>query len=187
MNIALCLTTGRIGLIPVFVLVYYLPFSWAHFAAACIFGFAALTDLLDGILARRLGLSTRFGAFLDPVADKLLVVIALVIVAVQVHQLYMTLPVCIIICRELIVSSLREWMAELGKGAGLKVSMVAKFKTAVQMMALGCLILYQPGDHSWFLLLGTLLMYLAVALTLWSMGEYIKVAMPDLTSSLKKQ
>ena len=187
MNIALRLTITRIGLIPLFVLAYYLPFTWAHFAAAGIFGFAAFTDWLDGLLARRLGLSTRFGAFLDPVADKLLVVIALVMIAVQVHELYMTLPVCIIICRELIVSSLREWMAELGKNTGLKVTLVAKLKTAVQMMAIVCLMLYRPGDHTWFLFVGTLLMYLAVALTLWSMGEYIKIAMPDLTLSLKKQ
>jgi len=186
MNIALCLTTARIVLIPLFVAVYYLPFAWAHLVAAGIFAFAAFTDWLDGLLARRLNIVTRFGAFLDPVADKLLVVIALVIIAVQVHHLYMTLPVCIIICRELVVSSLREWMAELGKSAGLKVTMVAKIKTTVQMIALLCLVIYQPGGSVWLLILGTTLIYVAVALTLWSMGEYIKIAMPDLTLSLKK-
>jgi CDP-diacylglycerol---glycerol-3-phosphate 3-phosphatidyltransferase len=187
MNIALWLTTGRIILIPLFVVIYYLPFAWSHWFAAGVFIFAALTDWLDGLLARRLNLATRLGAFLDPVADKLLVVIALVIIAVQVHQLYMTLPVCVIICRELIVSSLREWMAELGKSAGLKVTMVAKFKTAVQMIALICLLVYRPDFAPWLLWVGTAMMYVAVTLTLWSMGEYIKIAMPDLTLSLKKQ
>ncbi len=187
MNVALALTTMRLLLVPLLVLVYYMPFHNSHCIAAVIFALASITDWLDGYLARKLNLTTRMGEFLDPVADKLLVLITSILIAAQVHTFYMTIAVSVIVARELIVSALREWMAEMGKSAGLKVTMVAKIKTALQMIAMITLLLYQPGGPFWILPLGTLLLYIAVFLTLWSMAKYLKVAMPDLTLALKKQ
>lgn len=184
MNIALILTIARIGLIPLLCLAYY--FSGGGIVSASIFALAAFTDWIDGLLARQFNMRTSFGAFLDPVADKLLVVITLVMVTSQYHSIFVTLPACVIISREIIVSSLREWMAELGKSAGMRVTFVAKIKTTVQMAALVAILLYHPSGPLWILWLGMSLMYIAVALTLWSMGQYIRIAMPDLTSSLKR-
>ena len=114
-NIPTCLTLFRVVLIPFFVLAFYLPFHWAPFATALLFVIAAVTDWFDGFLARRWKQTTRFGAFLDPVADKVMVAMALVLVAEYFHARWITLPAATMIAREIIISALREWMAEIGK------------------------------------------------------------------------
>jgi len=171
------LTLLRILLIPVFVLVFYLPFSWAHVTAATIFGIACFTDWLDGYLARVLKQTSLFGAFLDPIADKLAVAIALVLLVGEKHFPFMTLPAAIIVGREIVISGLREWMSELGKRASVAVSYVGKIKTGVQMASLILLIAFGP-EKSWLGVLGYICLYLAAGLTLWSMFAYIRLAWP---------
>ncbi len=183
MNVPLFFTSLRLLGIPVFAIFFFLPFSWAHLAAVIVFVVAAVTDWLDGYLARSLSQATDFGAFLDPVADKLLVGVALVLVVGQHYVNYLSIPAAIIICREIAISALREWMAELGKRASIAVSVVAKIKTALQMLALMLLIWYTPSVKAWLLWFGSSLLWLAAALTLWTMIIYIKVAWPDLTTS----
>ncbi len=134
------LTLLRIVLIPVLVLTFYLPWQWSNFASAAVFGLAALTDWLDGWIARRYGMSSAFGAFLDPVADKLMVATALFLI-VQGHPTpWMAFWAAVIVGREIAVSALREWMAELGQRATVKVAAIGKFKTVVQMVAILCLL-----------------------------------------------
>ncbi len=136
MNIPNMLTLFRIALIPVFVLVFFLPFHWSYMASAVIFVLASLTDWLDGYLARRLDQSTSFGAFLDPVADKLMVVIALVLLVTQQDTVWFTVPALVVVGREILVSALREWMAEIGKRTSVAVSYLGKVKTFLQMIAI---------------------------------------------------
>ncbi len=174
------LTLGRIALIPVFVLAYYLPPPWAGAVATWIFVAAALTDWLDGYLARRMHLTSSLGAFLDPVADKLMVATALVVVLQADPRLWLVLPVMVIIGREITISALREWMAEIGERAQVAVSELGKFKTAVQMLAI-TLLIYR--DDLWGMptyLIGKVLLYIAVVLTLWSMVIYLRAAWPRL-------
>ncbi len=179
MNIPNALTVFRIILIPVFVLVFYLPFSWSYFACALIFGVAAFTDLLDGYLARKLDQSTPFGAFLDPVADKLMVVISLGLLIERFEAWYFTLPALVIIGREILISALREWMAEVGARNSVAVSMVGKAKTMMQMMAIIFFLLIQsPGGPIYWL--AYLAFYASAVLTLWSMVVYLKAAWPSL-------
>ncbi len=182
-NIPTFLTLLRILAIPVIVLVYFLPVGWAHPVAGIVFALAAFTDWLDGYLARSLSQMTKLGAFLDPVADKVLVAIALVMVVGQHLVPYLALPAAIIVGREIIISGLREWMAELGKRTSVAVIWLAKVKTLVQMVSLVLLLWYRPGHRVWIVYLGTGLLYLAALLTLWSMVAYIKAAWPDLTIS----
>jgi CDP-diacylglycerol--glycerol-3-phosphate 3-phosphatidyltransferase len=186
MNIPNLLTLLRILLIPILVVVYYLPMSTAHFVAALLFALAALTDWLDGYLARNLQQGTRFGAFLDPVADKLIVAVVLVLIVGEVNAWYLTLPAAVIVGREIVISGLREWMAEIGKRASVAVTWIAKLKTVVQMLALILLVLYVPGSSEWAKWLGAVLLYTAAGLTLWSMVLYLKAAWPDLTLSVNK-
>ncbi|BAN69027.1 CDP-diacylglycerol--glycerol-3-phosphate 3-phosphatidyltransferase [endosymbiont of unidentified scaly snail isolate Monju] len=179
-NLPNLLTLGRIALIPVFVLVYYLPVSWASPTATWIFVAAALTDWLDGYLARRMRLTSPLGAFLDPVADKLMVATALVVVLQADPRLWLALPVMVIIGREITISALREWMAEIGERAQVAVSELGKFKTAAQMLAI-TLLIYR--DDLWGLpiyVIGEVLLYIAVVLTLWSMVIYLRAAWPHL-------
>lgn len=171
-NIPNALTWLRIIIIPFFILVFYLPFSYSRVLAAFLFLLAALTDWLDGFLARQLKQSSAFGAFLDPVADKLMVAAALILLVSQYPIPWMAIPGIVIVCREIVISALREWMAELGKRAVVKVSVIGKFKTAVQMIALLVLI-SQPTGMSPIVILGFVLMYVAVLLTLWSMLVYL--------------
>lgn len=173
------LTAMRILLMPIFVLTFYLPWGWSHITAAIIFSVACITDWLDGYLARVLKQTSSFGAFLDPIADKLAVSIALVLLVGDNHFFYMTLPAAIIVGREVIVSGLREWMAELGKRASIAVSYVSKIKTAVQMCSLILLIAFKP-DTSWLGIAGYVLLYIAAILTLWTMIAYLKLAWPEL-------
>ncbi len=186
-NIPNTLTWLRIALVPIFVIAYYLPFRWGHFIAACLFSLAAITDWLDGYVARQWQLTTRFGAFLDPVADKLMVAVALVIVVGEVHTPFLPIAAAIIVGRELIVSALREWMAEIGKQTSVAVNIIGKIKTTCQMIALIVLLLYKPDSGYWIAVLGSLLLYIAAALTLYSMIMYIKSAWSDLTLAAKKE
>jgi len=172
------LTLFRIFLIPVFVIVFYLPVSWSFLAAAIIFTVASLTDWIDGYLARALQQESAFGAFLDPVADKLMVVVAIVLIVEANPSPLIAIPSIIIISREITVSALREWMAELGSRETVKVSFIGKAKTTVQLISLIMLIYH----HSLFGLpifeIGLLLFYTAAILTLYSMYIYVKAAWP---------
>ena len=192
MNIPNSLTLLRIAMIPIFVLVFYLPFKWANLAACIIFTFAAVTDILDGYLARKLGQISPLGAFLDPVADKLMVAVVLVCLVDRDAQnlnwsLLLTLPAAIIIGREITVSALREWMAELGASSKVAVSVYGKIKTIAQMVALGILVFQEPLFGIPIYGLGMVLLYIAAALTLISMFQYLSSAWPKLRESNKKQ
>jgi CDP-diacylglycerol--glycerol-3-phosphate 3-phosphatidyltransferase len=179
------LTFSRIIMIPIFVGMFYLPAPWNHQVAALVFMVAAFTDWLDGYLARRMGLTSPLGAFLDPVADKLMVTTALVLLVADNPSPWMALSAAVIIGREITISALREWMAELGARAKVAVSWVGKFKTAAQMGAI-TLLIYR---HDLFGLptyrIGELLLYVAVALTLWSMTVYLRAAWPSLSEDRK--
>lgn len=187
MNLPNILTLIRIFMIPLFVVVYYLPTIWSHKAAAIIFALAAITDWLDGYLARNWSQITRFGAFLDPVADKLIVAVALVLVVGEKDLSGLTIPAAIIVGREIVISALREWMAEIGKRISVAVTLMGKFKAFMQMVALVLLLAYTPQAPHVLSIVGTVLLYLSAALTLWSMVLYLKVAWPDLTLSSEKQ
>ncbi|MGF1698001.1 CDP-diacylglycerol--glycerol-3-phosphate 3-phosphatidyltransferase [Vibrio kyushuensis] len=178
-NIPNILSLLRLFLIPVFVVAFYLPYTWAPFAAAMIFWVAGFTDWLDGMLARKLGQTSRFGAFIDPVADKVLVATALILITDQYHTLWITIPAVVMIAREIIISALREWMAEIGKRASVAVSWIGKVKTGFQMFALWVLI-WQYDD--WMIWLGYAAIYIAMILTFWSMMQYLMAAKDDLLS-----
>jgi len=176
-NIPNTLTVSRIAMIPLLVLVFYWPFENHQMVAAGIFGLAAITDWFDGYLARKLAQMTEFGAFLDPVADKLMVVVALVLLVEQHNTILFTLAACVIIGREIVISALREWMAELGQRTSVAVSYIGKVKTFVQMVAITALLALDPAIHpAWFLGLAYLSLYAAAVLTLWSMMIYLKAA-----------
>ncbi|TXI95561.1 MAG: CDP-diacylglycerol--glycerol-3-phosphate 3-phosphatidyltransferase [Aquabacterium sp.] len=186
MNIPNLLTLLRVALIPVFILLFYLPFAWSYWAAAAVFALAAVTDWFDGYLARRWEQSTPFGAFLDPVADKLMVAVALVLLVEEHANLWLSLPAVIIIGREIVVSALREWMAELGARAQVAVSNMGKWKTAAQMVAL-VILLGNPPQLTIWVGLGYMLLIVAAALTLWSMVQYLLAAWPHLSTDAKKK
>jgi CDP-diacylglycerol--glycerol-3-phosphate 3-phosphatidyltransferase len=175
-NIPILLTLIRIALIPVFVLAYYLPVSWANIATTAIFILAGVTDWFDGYLARRLNQTSAFGAFLDPVADKLMVAVALVLLMQTHPTAWMAIPAAVIIGREIAVSALREWMAELGQRAHVAVSFLGKYKTTAQIVALILLLYHQPLFGLDTPLIGFVLLYVAAALTLWSMLVYLRAA-----------
>jgi CDP-diacylglycerol--glycerol-3-phosphate 3-phosphatidyltransferase len=188
LNIPNLLTLLRILLIPFFFVVYLIDADWSNQLATFIFVVAALTDWLDGYLARRLNQYTTFGAFLDPVADKLIVATALVLLATdeKVLNLVLSVPlftasVAIIIGREIAISALREWMAELGKRASVAVSYIGKVKTALQLTAISLLIYQEPLRGIPIFKLGEILLFIAAALTLYSMVVYLKAAWPVLT------
>lgn len=165
-------------MIPVFVVIFYLPADWSYLISATIFALAALTDWLDGYLARKLNQSTPFGAFLDPVADKLMVAVALAVLIEEHSAIALTIPATIIIGREIVISALREWMAEVGSRASVAVSYIGKVKTTAQMAAIVGLLAFPPGVILSDIALA--LLYVAAGLTLWSMGLYLKAAWPDL-------
>jgi CDP-diacylglycerol--glycerol-3-phosphate 3-phosphatidyltransferase/cardiolipin synthase len=186
-NLPTALTWLRIVLIPVFVGVYYLPdsllsLSAKNWLAMSIFALAAITDWADGYLARRWGQTSAFGAFLDPVADKLIVAAAL-IVLVWLNRADAWLAI-IIIGREIAISALREWMAQIGKSRSVAVAFIGKVKTVAQITAIVALLLYQPLipgiDTIW---LGTVALWVAAILTLWSMLHYLRLAAPHLSPS----
>lgn len=177
-------TMFRIALIPCFIVVFYLPFKSAGLLTAIIFCIAGLTDWLDGYLARKLNQTSRFGAFLDPVADKLIVAVALVLLVGEYAAFWMTIPAAIIVSREIAISSLREWMAEMGQSRSVSVNIVGKAKTLLQIIAI-IILLSQPADLSLPLVkLGVALMYVAVIITLWSMFLYLRTAWATITGNL---
>lgn len=187
LNIPNLLTLLRIVLVPFLMVFYYLPVTWGQEVAAALFVIAALTDWLDGYLARNLHQGTKLGSFLDPVADKLIVAVALVLVVGRMGTAYLAIPAAVIVGREIAISALREWMAEIGKRTSVAVTQIAKFKTVVQMVALVLLLLYKPDSSLWLQWSGLVLLYIAAILTLWSMVMYVKVAWPDLTLSANKE
>jgi len=180
LNIPNILTLLRIALIPVFILTFYLPYSWSNEVTTLIFALAGFTDWLDGYLARRLQQESPFGAFLDPVADKLMVAAALVML-VQAHPTpLLAIPAIIIIGREIAISALREWMAAIGERVKVSVMMIGKLKTSAQMLALLFLLYGDPvGSFSTYEA-GVVLIYVAAVLTLWSMIIYLYKAWPVL-------
>ncbi len=180
LTIPTVLTLMRIVMIPVLVVVFYLPMEWANAAAVVVFVLAAITDWLDGWVARRFGMTSNFGAFLDPVADKLMVTVALVIIVQRHPEMLLAFAAAIIIGREITVSALREWMAALGESARVKVAWTGKIKTIMQMVAIGFL-LY--GEALWLLPvleIGRWLLLVAAALTIVSMVAYLRAAWPAL-------
>ena len=186
MNIPNVVTFSRISLIPVFMVVYYLPFHYAHFAATIIFAVACVTDLLDGYLARSLQQISPLGSFLDPVADKLLITTAIVLVLGHSQMDYLTIPSVIIVAREVLVSALREWMAEIGKRASVAVNFLGKFKTVLQMFAVGALVFVSKDSAKFVYIVAYISYYTAAILTLWSMVVYFKAAWPVLTPDSSK-
>ena len=182
------LTGFRILMIPVLVLAFYLlPMDVRYLAAAFVFSIASLTDWLDGHLARSMEQTTPFGAFLDPVADKLLVAVALILL-VEVHaSALLAIPALVIVGREIVVSALREWMSQYSDLGGVKVSMMAKVKTGFQMAAIIVLLSQPPSLDNLLVILGFLLLYVAAGLTLYSMAQYIELAWPDLSQGMKKR
>lgn len=176
-NVPNILTFIRILITPLLVGVYYFsPDRWGMPVAALLFGLASLTDWLDGYLARKLNQVSKLGAFLDPIADKLIVVTVLVVIVDEYGQLLILVPALIIITREIVVSGLREWMSELGRRGSVAVSILGKLKTAAQMVALLLILYYYPIFGVPVFEIGVWLLYVAAALTLWSMMIYISRA-----------
>ena len=176
MNIPTILTSIRIAFIPLMIFFFYLDYSWAPLAASTVFGFAGITDWADGYYARKLGLESRFGAFLDPVADKLIVAAALLLIVEREADFWITMAASIIIGREIIISALREWMAETGQRSKVAVAFIGKLKTAAQIAAL-IFLLY--NDSLWGLPLrevGLILLVVATILTVVSMVQYLRGA-----------
>lgn len=184
------LTFSRILAIPLLAICFYLPYPWGHSAATGIFIAASLTDWLDGYLARYLQQTTSLGAFLDPVADKLMVCIALMLIVAEqtfkfvslpnmiltIPTVVITVPAMVIVAREIIVSALREWMAELGKRARVAVSKLGKVKTALQMLSITILLFCNSATNANIIFLGLALLYISALLTVWSMLLYLKAA-----------
>jgi CDP-diacylglycerol--glycerol-3-phosphate 3-phosphatidyltransferase len=180
MNLPNLLTLARILLVPFFVIAYVVPGPATYLIAAALFALAAFTDWLDGYLARRLNQTTPFGAFLDPVADKLIVVTALVLLVGHHHTLWLTLPAIVIVGREIVISALREWMAEMNRRGLVGVAWLGRVKTTLQMVALVVLLANPPLFDRPLVLLGYGLLYAAAVMTLWSMVLYLKAAWPSL-------
>ncbi len=177
LNIPNLLTFFRLLLVPIFVGVFLCNFNHHHLLSALLFLVAAVTDWLDGFLARKLNQSSPFGAFLDPVVDKVMVAAALVLLVYEFHSFLMAVAGIVIVSREIVVSALREWMAELGARATVKVSFIGKVKTAMQMIAILLLLGASSfGAPTVGVILGMCLMYIAVFLTLWSMCLYLIAA-----------
>ena len=182
-NLPILLTWLRIVAIPLMITVYFLPANWAEpherdLIATLIFVAAAITDWADGYLARKLDQTSAFGAFLDPVADKLMVAAALIIL-VQLGRAD-AIVATIIIGREITISALREWMAKIGASKNVAVSMLGKIKTAAQMLAIPALLYYAPAFGFDLRLAGNWLIWIAALLTLWSMGYYLRMAWPEI-------
>jgi CDP-diacylglycerol---glycerol-3-phosphate 3-phosphatidyltransferase len=182
-NLPNTLTWLRILMIPGIVMLFYLPFWWAHPAAGVGFALAGITDSLDGYFARKLGQTSRLGAFLDPVADKLIVAAALVLIVSRDPKWYLVIAAIVIIGREIAVSALREWMAEIGARGRIKVSVLGKYKTIMQIIGLSLLLFRQDLLTIPIYSLGLVLTAVAAVLTLWSMILYLRLAWPELRNS----
>jgi len=183
-NLPNTLTWLRISMIPaIFALFYLLPYPWADPAACAAFALAGITDSLDGYYARKLGQTSRLGAFLDPVADKLIVAAALVLIVSKDPRWFVVIVAVVIIGREIAVSALREWMAEIGARSRIKVTILAKYKTIMQIVGLSMLLYRQDMFGIPTYKLGLVLTGVAAVLTLWSMVQYLRVAWPELRGS----
>ena len=183
-NLPNTLTWLRILMIPaILALFYLLPYPWADPAACAAFALAGITDTLDGYYARKLGQTSRLGAFLDPVADKLIVAAALVLIVSKDPRWFVVIVAVVIIGREIAVSALREWMAEIGARGRIKVSVMAKYKTIMQIVGLSLLLFRQNLLGIPTYKLGLLLTAVAAVLTLWSMIQYLRLAWPELRGS----
>ena len=187
MNLPNLLTFARILLIPIFVLVYVYPGHGTYLISAVLFGLAAFTDWLDGYLARRLNQTTPFGAFLDPVADKLIVVAALAVLIGHHASLWLTLPGLVIIGREIVISALREWMAEMNRRGIIAVTWFARAKTTIQMVAIVVLLANPPDLTRPWVVTGYVLLYIAAVMTLISMIMYLRAAWPTLRLGYTQQ
>jgi len=170
------LTLLRIALLPVIIVVFYLPYSWARPLSCFIFVVAGITDWLDGYLARKWNQESRFGAFLDPVADKLMVATALILLVEFDNSPWLTIPAIVIIGREITISALREWMAEMGQRGKVAVGWLGKVKTTSQIIALSCLLYLDDLFGLPIYQIGMVALYVATALTIWSMVGYMRVA-----------
>jgi CDP-diacylglycerol--glycerol-3-phosphate 3-phosphatidyltransferase len=183
-NVPNTLTWLRISMIPaILALFYLLPYPWADPAACAAFALAGITDSLDGYYARKLGQTSRLGAFLDPVADKLIVAAALVLIVSKDPRWFVVIVAVVIIGREIAVSALREWMAQIGASGRIKVSLLAKYKTIMQIVGLSMLLYRQNIFALPTYELGMLLTAVAAVLTLWSMIQYLRLAWPELRGS----
>ena len=178
MTLPTAITLFRIVLIPLFVIVFYLPFAWANIVATIIFAAACVSDWMDGYLARSMQLESSFGAFLDPVADKLMVVVIIVLLVQANPSIFVALPSVIIVAREISISALREWMAQIGSRATVQVSFIGKTKTVAQMFALGFMIFKEPFLGLPIFDIGLAIYYLAAILTIISMVIYLRAAWP---------
>ena len=185
MTLANFFTLLRVLLIPVFMAVYYADFTGHFLISSGIFILACITDWLDGHMARRMRQTSRFGAFLDPVADKLLVTITLVILAASYSTPWYTIPAALIVAREVLVSALREWMAEHNERDTVAVGMMGKVKTTIQMLALIILLATDTQGPPMICISGLVMINLAALLTMWSMAIYLHNAWPTLKSGLK--
>lgn len=172
------LTLLRVAVIPVIVVLFYLPYPYMRQLALCLYAAACITDWIDGYLARKWGETSKFGAFLDPVADKLLVTVSLVMLLESDPDGLLAVLVAIIIGREVTISALREWMAELGQRTSVAVGVVGKLKTIFQMVAIGCMIWkIRTFGIEWYTL-GFYMLFAAAVLTVWSMLIYLRAAWP---------
>ena len=187
MNLPMSITVLRILAIPLVVLFYMMPFQWAHGVAVVLFLLAALSDWLDGYLARLLSQTTDFGAFLDPVADKLLVCVCLVMILGAHPVMGLSIPIAVIIAREITVSAFREWMSGLGKRDAAGVRQIGKIKTGVQMTAIFLLLFYTEAAPVWMKWLGYGALWVAALLTVFSLYQYTRLAWNDLTLSQEKE
>jgi CDP-diacylglycerol--glycerol-3-phosphate 3-phosphatidyltransferase len=183
MNIPNTLTWLRILMIPAIVGLFYLPYWWADPATCAAFALAGITDSLDGYYARKLGQTSRLGAFLDPVADKLIVASALVLIVAKDPRWFVVIVAVVIIGREIAVSALREWMAEIGARGRIAVSVWGKYKTIVQIVGLSCLLFRRDLFGLPIYRIGLVLTAVAAVLTLWSMILYLRLAWPELRGS----
>ena len=183
LNLANTLTLIRIAAIPVVMICFYSPMDFARPIAGIVFGLAAVTDILDGYAARKLGQTSKFGEFLDPVADKLMVTILLVLLVESDPRITVTLIAVIIIGREITVSALREWMAGIGARAHVAVRLSGKVKTVFQMFGIGFMV-YQ---HDLFGIdiynFGYFLLLISAGMTVWSMIDYLRAAWPSIEKS----
>jgi len=176
MNLPTLLTLARIVLIPIIIVIFYLPYTWARPLSAAVFALAGITDWLDGYLARKWNQESRFGAFLDPVADKLMVATVLILIVEFDNSPWLTIPAIVIIGREITISALREWMAEMGQRGSVAVSWLGKYKTTLQIIALTMLLYLHPIASLPVYKIGMFALYAATALTIWSMISYLKAA-----------
>jgi len=180
LNLPNSLTWIRIGTIPVFVYCFFSDIEFARPIAGLLFGFAAITDLLDGYAARKLKQTSKFGAFLDPVADKLMVTIALVLLVQVDSRVTVAMIAVVVIGREITVSALREWMATVGENARVAVSWIGKIKTAFQMFGIGFMVYERPLFGIVIYPIGYWLLIIASVMTLWSMLVYLRAAWPTM-------